>query len=122
MDINAGYKVFKWICRMAGLRALRRHDSRHSFASNIVAKTGNIVAVQDILGHADLTTTRRYSHLAPTEHLDVVETIVVPEITSKNGSTEQKVVNEIVNGAKTGVNPGPEKTKTARKSADLRAV
>jgi len=80
------------------------------------------VAVQDILGHADLTTTRRYSHLAPTEHLDVVETIVVPEITSKNGSTGQKVVNEIVNGAKIGVNPGPEETKTARKSIDLRAV
>jgi integrase len=77
LDINGGYKVFKWLCRVAGLRALRRHDIRHSFASNIVAKTGNIVAVQDILGHADLTTTRRYSHLAPTEHLDVVETIVV---------------------------------------------
>ncbi len=122
LDINAGYKVFKWICRMAGLRALRRHDIRHSFASNIVAKTGNIVAVQDILGHADLTTTRRYSHLAPAEHLSVVETIVVPKTASSEGSAEPNLVNGIVNGAKTGVNSSSDETKTARKSADLRAV
>jgi len=40
-----------------------------------------------ILGHADLTTTRRYSHLAPTEHLDVVETIVVKK---DDGAREEK--------------------------------
>ncbi len=122
LDINSGYKVFKWICRMAGLRALRRHNIRHSFASNIVAKTGNIVAVQDILGHADLTTTRRYSHLAPTQHLDVVETIVTEKKAPETESEMQTVVNGMVNGTKTRVNPAPAQKETARKSTDLRAV
>lgn len=122
LDINGGLRVFQWVCRKAGLRVLRRHDIRHSFASNIVAKTGNIVAVQDILGHADLTTTRRYSHLAPAEHLGVVETIVAPKSVPAESSPRPNLVNEIVNGAKTGVNSAPAQKETARKSADLRAV
>lgn len=122
LDINGGYKVFKWLCRMAGLRALRRHDIRHSFASNIVAKTGNIVAVQDILGHADLTTTRRYSHLAPAEHLGVVETIVAEKTIPKEVSGMQVMVNSMVNGTKEEVNSAPAQRKTARKNKALRAI
>jgi integrase len=44
------------------------HDCRHHFASWFVMRGGNIVALQDLLGHASLSMTRRYSHLAP-EHL-----------------------------------------------------
>jgi integrase len=44
------------------------HCCRHHFASWFVMRGGNIVALQDLLGHASLTMTRRYSHLAP-EHL-----------------------------------------------------
>jgi integrase len=44
------------------------HDCRHHFASWFVMRGGNIVALQDLLGHASLSMTRRYSHLAP-DHL-----------------------------------------------------
>jgi integrase len=44
------------------------HCCRHHFASWFVMRGGNIVALQDILGHASLTMTRRYAHLAP-DHL-----------------------------------------------------
>lgn len=79
LDINGGYKVFKWLCRMAGLRALRRHDIRHSFASAVVAKTGNILVVKDELGHSEITTTQIYAHNAPSTRNDAVESIVVPK-------------------------------------------
>jgi integrase len=44
------------------------HDCRHHFASWFVMRGGNIVALQDLLGHASLSMTRRYSRLAP-DHL-----------------------------------------------------
>lgn len=53
------------ITRRAGLRQLRHHDMRHSFASQLVAKGVPILAVQQLLGHASLTMTMRYAHLAP---------------------------------------------------------
>ena len=34
------------------------HRGRHTVASDIVRKTGNIVAAQELLGHASIETTR----------------------------------------------------------------
>lgn len=44
------------------------HALRHSFASHFMMNGGNILALQRILGHVNLTMTMRYAHLAP-EHL-----------------------------------------------------
>jgi integrase len=41
------------------------HCLRHTFASRLMAATGNPVLVKELLGHASLTTTMRYAHLAP---------------------------------------------------------
>ncbi len=45
------------------------HILRHSFASHFMINGGNIIVLQRILGHVNLTTTMRYAHLAPT-HLE----------------------------------------------------
>lgn len=44
------------------------HVLRHTFASHFMIDGGNILTLQKILGHANLTMTMRYAHLAP-EHL-----------------------------------------------------
>ncbi len=49
----------------AGIRKVRMHDLRHTFASNYVVKGGNIVSLQKILGHSTINMTLRYAHLAP---------------------------------------------------------
>ena len=41
------------------------HVLRHTFASHFVMNGGNIIVLKDILGHSTITTTMRYSHLAP---------------------------------------------------------
>jgi integrase len=41
------------------------HDLRHTFASRYVMAGGSLPALQQILGHAALTMTMRYSHLSP---------------------------------------------------------
>jgi integrase len=88
LDINGGYKTFKTLCRLAGLRALRRHDIRHTFASNLAALTGNLLAVKEILGHVDYATTLRYAHLTPSQFADAVEALVTKSGGERAGAVD----------------------------------
>lgn len=53
------------LCRRTGLRRIGWHTLRHTFASDLVAAGVALPAVQQLLGHASITTTMRYAHLAP---------------------------------------------------------
>jgi len=54
-------------------RGQMSHVLRHTFASHFVMQGGNIVVLKDILGHSEITTTMRYSHLAPSHLNDAVK-------------------------------------------------
>jgi len=49
--------------KQAGLPEVRMHDLRHSMASNMVNSGRSIYEVAKVLGHTQLKTTQRYSHL-----------------------------------------------------------
>ncbi len=51
-------------CRRAGLKDVRIHDLRHTFASNLVNAGHSLFVVSRALGHANIVQTARYSHLA----------------------------------------------------------
>jgi len=57
----------------AKLDGVHFHDLRHHFASWFVMRGGALPALQQILGHATLAMTMRYSHLSPKHLRDEVE-------------------------------------------------
>ena len=54
---------------------LTTHDLRHHFAAQLYAKTGKLTAVQQALGHRNITTTARYAHLTDTAEQNAFATI-----------------------------------------------
>ena len=48
----------------AGFKSLHLHDLRHSTASNLVNAGADLYTVGVVLGHKDMRSTKRYSHLA----------------------------------------------------------
>lgn len=56
--------AWKTAVRRADVHDLRIHDLRHTYASRLVQRGVPLVTVSQLLGHASLAMTLRYSHLA----------------------------------------------------------
>jgi len=61
---EARHRRYKKALVRAGLRDLRFHDLRHTFGTQVIA-TASILKVKEWMGHADVDTTMRYLHFAP---------------------------------------------------------
>jgi integrase/recombinase XerC len=56
-------RLRQWAQVRGAGRNLHPHLLRHSFASHLLESSGDLRAVQELLGHADISTTQVYTHL-----------------------------------------------------------
>ncbi|MEG3755957.1 tyrosine recombinase XerC [Psychromonas arctica] len=56
-------RMEKWGLEQSLPSHVNPHKLRHSFATHMLESSGNLRAVQTLLGHADLATTQVYTHL-----------------------------------------------------------
>ena len=57
------YRIKQWALKLGISADVHPHVLRHSFASHMLQSSGDLRAVQEMLGHANISTTQVYTHL-----------------------------------------------------------
>jgi integrase/recombinase XerC len=60
---NIQYRLKEWSIKQGINSSVHPHMLRHSFASHVLQSSGDLRAVQEMLGHANISTTQVYTHL-----------------------------------------------------------
>jgi integrase len=65
--------VWNEVCRWANIKGKTPHAARHAMGRHIMAKTGNVAAVQRQLGHKNAAYSLQYARITDAELQDVVD-------------------------------------------------
>jgi integrase len=79
--IRAIKTAFLGAVRRAEILPCRFHDLRHTFATRLASAGVDLATVKELLGHASVSTTMKYTHPAPQHKRDAVARLDAPEPT-----------------------------------------
>lgn len=79
---NIEYRMKAWSIKQGLHTSVHPHMLRHSFATHVLQSSGDLRAVQEMLGHANISTTQVYTHL-DYQHLTKVYDLAHPRAKKK---------------------------------------
>jgi integrase/recombinase XerC len=82
-------RIRYWAKKQGLAQNVYPHLLRHSFASHMLESSGDLRAVQELLGHSDISTTQVYTHL-DFQHLARVYDKAHPRARKKKGKAEKE--------------------------------
>jgi|SRR5579859_106220 len=67
------YRIVRRAARRAGIAGVHTHTLRHSFATHLLEASADLRFVQELLGHASVASTQKYTHLQTSALRNVLE-------------------------------------------------